>query len=64
MAFTFNLETTDGRPADPPTLKAITPTFKHGDLLALGPDRAVRVVLVRLTAVDKPPVLIVQDTSE
>lgn len=35
--FLFRLETTEGRPAEPPTLSAAVPNWKPGDTIPLGP---------------------------
>jgi hypothetical protein len=64
MAFMFNLETTDGTPADPASLQTVAPQWRPGDMIPLGPGRALSVVGVRVTDVDETPVLIVEDTSE
>jgi hypothetical protein len=64
MAFTFNLETTDGAPADPPSFTTVAPMWRPGDKISLGSGRALTVVGERVTDVDETPVLIVQDTSE
>jgi hypothetical protein len=63
MAFTFKLETVDGRPADPATFKTIAPQWRPGDTIPLGPGRALRVVGNRVTDVDETPVLIVEDDA-
>jgi hypothetical protein len=62
MAFTFTLEHADGTPADPPTLTTVAPSWKTGDTIPLG-RRSLRVVGVRVTEVDEPAVLIVEDMS-
>jgi hypothetical protein len=64
MAFTFNLETTDGAPADPASFTTVAPQWRPGDTIPLGPGRALRVVGERVTDVDETPVLIVQDVSQ
>jgi hypothetical protein len=64
MAFTFNLETTDGAPADPPSFTTVAPQWRPGDTIPLGPGRALSVVGVRVTDADETPVLIVEDVSE
>jgi hypothetical protein len=33
MAFLFKLETTDGAPADPPTLNTAVPNWRPGDII-------------------------------
>jgi hypothetical protein len=62
MAFTFNLETTDGAPADPPSFQTVAPIWRPGDTIPLG-GRALRVVGTRVTHVDETPVLIVEDDA-
>jgi hypothetical protein len=62
MAFTFQLVTVDGAPADPPTFRTVAPLWKPGDTIPLG-GRALRVVGVRVTGVDETPVLIIEDTA-
>ena len=42
--FAFKLEHEDGTPADPPMLHTAVPTWHVDDTIALGPDRAFRVV--------------------
>jgi hypothetical protein len=64
MAFTFNLETTDGTPADPPQFTTVAPQWRPGDKIPLGPGRGIRVLGERVTDVDETPVLIVEDVSE
>jgi hypothetical protein len=58
--FLFKLETTDGMPADPPTLSAAVPNWEAGDCIYLGP-RTLRVVGKRAEDADSPPVLIVEE---
>jgi hypothetical protein len=36
MAFLFRLETTDGEPAEPPTLSSAVPNWRSGDTIPLG----------------------------
>jgi hypothetical protein len=48
MAFDFELENLDGTPASPPTLASAVPNWKAGDVIPLGPGRALRVVDLRL----------------
>jgi len=62
-AFTFNLETTDGTPADPPSFQTVAPQWRRGDMIPLGPGRALRVVGERVSGADETPVLIVEDVS-
>lgn len=64
MAFLFKLETRDGLPAEPSTLRASTPTWNVGDVIALGAGRALRVVDKRDDDADAPPVLVVEDMAE
>jgi hypothetical protein len=59
MAFLFKLETTDGTPADPPTLQSAVPNWRPGDTIPLGRS-TLRVVEVRDDDVDEPPVLVVE----
>jgi hypothetical protein len=63
MAFLFKLETTEGVPADPPTLSAAVPNWSEGDTIHLG-RRTLRVVGRRDDEADAPPVLIVEDVAE
>ena len=63
MAFLFRLETRDGQPAEPPTLRASTPAWSVGDVIALGAGRALRVVGKRDDDADAPPVLVVEDVG-
>jgi hypothetical protein len=63
MAFTFNLETTDGTPADPPSFQTVAPMWRPGDTIPLG-RRTLRVIGVRDRTVDETPVLIVMETVE
>jgi hypothetical protein len=46
MAFTFELEHSDGTPADTPSLTTVAPSWRRGDTIPLG-RRALRVVDVR-----------------
>jgi hypothetical protein len=48
MAFRFKLEHKDGKPADPPMLKAAVPNWRPGHTIALRPDRTLRVVATEL----------------
>ena len=34
--FLFRLETVDGAPAEPPTLEAVVPNWRAGDVISLG----------------------------
>jgi hypothetical protein len=63
MAFTFNLETTDGAPAEPPQFTTVAPQWRPGDKIPLGPGRELQVVGTRVTDVDETPVLIVGELS-
>jgi hypothetical protein len=60
--FLFRLETTDGSPAEPPTLEAAVPNWRAGDTILLG-HRTLRVVDVRDDDADAPPVLVVEDAE-
>jgi hypothetical protein len=57
--FLFRLETQDGTPAEPPTLSAAVPNWRHGDAIYLG-RRTLRVVGRRDDEANEPPVLIVE----
>jgi hypothetical protein len=46
MPFLFRLETTDGEPAEPPTLASAVPNWRAGDTISLGRG-TLRVVRVR-----------------
>ena len=43
MALLFRLETTDGVPADLPTLTSAVPNWSSGDTIPLGAGRTLRV---------------------
>jgi hypothetical protein len=45
MAFTFELEYTDGTPADPPALKSAVPNWSPGDTIPLGPGGPALLVV-------------------
>ena len=60
MAFLFKLETTDGTPAEPPTLATAVPSWRAGDRIPLG-RRTLRVVALRDDDADQPPVLVVEE---
>ena len=47
MAFNFELRNIDGTPASLPTLAAAVPNWKAGDVIPLGPGKALRVVNVK-----------------
>jgi hypothetical protein len=61
--FLFRLETTEGVPAEPPTLSAAVPNWRPGDTIHFG-QRALRLVGHRDDEADQPPVLIVEDIAE
>jgi hypothetical protein len=61
--FLFRLETTDGVPAEPPTLEAAIPNWGVGDRIYLG-RRTLQVVGRRDDDEGQPPVLIVEDVAE
>jgi hypothetical protein len=61
--FLFRLETTDGKPADPPTLSAAVPNWNPGDSIHFG-HRTLQVVCRRDDDADLRPVLIVEDAAE
>jgi hypothetical protein len=63
MAFLFRLETTDGAPAEPPTLKTAVHKWRSGDTIPLG-RRVLRVLQVRDDEADEPPVLVVEDLAQ
>jgi hypothetical protein len=62
MAFHYKLETTDGAPAEPPSLATAVPNWRPGDEIPLG-RRSLRVVRVRDDDADQPPVLVVEDVA-
>ncbi len=62
MAFRFRLETTEGTPAEPPTLAAAVPNWRPGDTIHLG-RKALRVVRVQDDDADQPPVLVVEPVT-
>jgi len=64
--FVFNLETPEGEPAEPPTLRSAVPNWRPGDTIPLGRGRVLRVVdIVAGAEPDDDPVLIVESaTSE
>ena len=43
----FKLERTDGTPADPPTYRSSTLTWRQGNKIPLTADRTLRVLGVR-----------------
>jgi hypothetical protein len=64
LTFLFRLETADGKPAEPPTLRSAVPNWRPGDTIPLGADRTLRVVEVRSEGDDEQPVLVVADLAE
>jgi hypothetical protein len=60
--FLFKLETTEGKPAEPPTLSSAVPNWSHGDVIPLG-SRSLLVVGKRDDDADSPPVLVVEETA-
>ena len=54
------METTEGVPAEPPTLSAAVPNWDAGDTIHLG-KRTLRVVGQRDDDSDQPPVLVVEE---
>ena len=58
----FDLETMEGEPADPPTLSAAVPNWPVGSTMHLG-RRTLVVVGRRDDDADQPPVLIVEDAQ-
>jgi hypothetical protein len=60
--FLFKLETTDGRPAEPPTLSSAVPNWSPGDVIPLG-SRSLVVVGKRDEDADGPPVLVVEEMA-
>jgi hypothetical protein len=61
--FLFRLETTDGVPAEPATLRSAVPNWGPGDTIPLGANRTLRVVDVRDEDAEQPPVLVVEDLA-
>jgi hypothetical protein len=61
-AFLFRLETPDGRPAEPPSLRSAIPNWRPGETIPLG-SRTLRVVDIRDEDAEQPPVLIVKDLA-
>jgi hypothetical protein len=60
--FLFRLETTEGEPAEPPTLSAAVPDWKPGHTIHLG-RRTLRVVGLRDDDAEQPPVLVVEELA-
>jgi hypothetical protein len=46
-AFTYKLELEDGTPADPPTLETAEPSWRPGDTIVLGRNKALWVIKTR-----------------
>jgi hypothetical protein len=63
MAFLFRLQTSDGAPAEPPTLTSAVPKWSSGDTIPLGAGRMLRVVEIRDVDGEEPPVLVVEDMA-
>jgi hypothetical protein len=63
MAFLFKVETTDGLPAEPPTLSSAVPNWRAGDTIPPG-SKTLRVLGLRDDDADQPPVLIVKDMAD
>jgi hypothetical protein len=61
--FLFRLETADGAPADPSTLRAAVPNWPKSSTIHLG-GRTLRVIGRRDEDADQPPVLVVEDMVE
>ena len=59
MTFVFRLETTEGRPVEPPEVSTGFPNWRPDDVICLG-RRWLRVVTVRDGEGDQPPVLVVE----
>jgi hypothetical protein len=59
--FTFRLSMKTGTPADPPTFHTVVPTWRPGDTIPLGADRALGVVAIRDDDADQPPALVAED---
>lgn len=62
MAFLFRLETAEGVPAEPPTLRSAVPNWQAGDTIPLG-RRTLRVVRIRDDDAERPPGLVVEEAS-
>ena len=60
--FLFRLETTQGVPAEPPTLTSAVPNWGPCDTIPLG-RKTLRVVAIRDDDTDQPSVLVVEDVS-
>jgi hypothetical protein len=59
--YSFRLQRTDGTPADPPTYRSLTLSWKQGDEIPIRPGRTLRVLGVRDDDADQPPVLVVEE---
>jgi hypothetical protein len=59
-AFFFRLQTRDGAPAEPQTIRSAISGWRSGDTIPLG-HRTLRVVQVRDDDADQPPVLVVEE---
>jgi hypothetical protein len=60
--FLFRLETAEGVPAEPSTLRSAVPYWRAGDTIPLG-RRTLRVVRIRDDDADQPPVLVVEEAA-
>jgi hypothetical protein len=58
--FLIKLETSDGAPAEPPTLNSVMRNWKAGDLIPLE-HGWLRVIGLRDDNADRPPVLVVEE---
>jgi hypothetical protein len=57
----FKLERTDGTPADPPTFRSSTLSWRQGHKIYLTAERTLRMLGVRDDDADQPPALVVED---
>jgi hypothetical protein len=62
--FLFKLQTREGAPAEPPTLRTAVPDWRAGHTIHLGKGRSLRVVGVRDQGDEETPVLVVEDAAE
>ena len=60
--FLFRLETADGEPAEPATLRSAVPNWRPGDMISFG-HKTLRVVSMRDDDGDQPPVLVVEEVE-
>jgi hypothetical protein len=60
--FLFELETVDGRPAEPSSVSFAAPNWQPGDTISFG-DKTLRVVAVQDDDADQP-VLVIEDVAE